>query len=313
MQNFVRAAEVWVPSSDGSLLEPAGGIYHAAPALGALTTRMCFGRAEGLPGRVWDEGRPLLLHPLEGSYFVRTAAARDAGIDCALGLPVLAGEQLTSVVVLLCGEGPAHVGAVELWQNDPRVTGDLRLENGYFGAASSELQALSVDAWLPRGSGAPGLAWQRDVAVFIDQVEGSSQFLRAQTAAAAGIVRALSLPCRARDDKTRIVSLLSSTATPIARRVEGWLLDSSGAQLQRAFGFCESQGRLPAGESFSWPLASMGAIGRAARTAVAQIATADIEHAGLTPAAARAAELGSLLALPLMAETGVSEIVALYF
>ena len=73
MQTFIRMAEVWLPSADGTLLEPGGGIYDAAPAFGAATRQMCFGRAEGLPGRAWDEGRPLLLSPLDGSTFKRTA------------------------------------------------------------------------------------------------------------------------------------------------------------------------------------------------------------------------------------------------
>ncbi len=313
MQSFVRIAEVWLPSADGSLLEPGGGIYHAAPAFGALTQRMCFGRAEGLPGHVWDEGRPLLLHPLDASFFVRAAAARQAGIACALGLPVFAGDRLTSVAVLLCSGEPAEVGAVELWQNDPRVTSDLRLESGYFAGSAASLEPLSRDAWLPRGSGAPGLAWQRDAAVFIDHVEGSSEFLRAQTAASAGIVRALSLPCRARDDKTWIVSLLSSPGTPIARRIESWLPSDDGSRLRRGFGFCEIRGRLDAGDGCAWPVDAMGAIGLAARTGVAQVGVdSAVEHPALASADAHALGLRALLALPLLAGSVVAEVVAMY-
>lgn len=312
MRTFIRMAEVWLPSADGTLLEPGGGIYDAAPAFGAATRRLCFGRGEGLPGHVWDEGRPLLLSQLEGSYFVRTAAARDAGIGCALGLPVFAGDRLTSVVVLLCGERH-HAGAVELWHNDPRITGDLRLQSGYFGASAAELETLSRDAWLPRGSGAPGLAWQRDAAVFIDGVAASSQFLRAQTAASAGIVRALSLPCRARDEQTWVVSLLSSSATPVARRIESWLPDDTGMHLLRAFGFCEVQGRLAADPVGARPLDAMGAIGCAAATGVAQAAAGGAGHAALEVAEAQASRVRSVLALPLMGEGRVSEVLAFYF
>ena len=306
-------AEVWVPSADESVLEHAGGIYDAAPAFAAATRNMCFGHGEGLPGHVWDEGRPLLLSPLEGTYFVRTKAAREAGVRCALGLPVIAGDRLTSVAVLFCGETQDHVGAVELWHNDPRVTGDLTLDAGYFGSTDPQLEAVSRDAWLPRGTGAPGLAWQRGGAVLIDGIETSSRFLRTQTAAEAGIVRALSLPCAARGSHTWIVSLLSSATTPIARRVESWMPDESGRTLRRAFGFCELQGRLAAGEAGGWPTAELGPIGAAALTGVAQASAGAVVHAGLGPDEARASGLRSVLALPLFDEAEVSEVVAFYF
>ena len=195
MNTFIRVAEVWVPSADGSLLELADGIFDAAPAFGSSSRAMCFGRAEGLPGNAWEEGRPLLLRRLEGSFFRRTTAARAAGLTCAVALPIFLGERLTSVVVLLCGYGNgvagAEVGAIELWRNDPRVESDLRLADGYFGATDPDLEALSRDSFLPRGQGLPGLAWQRDASVFIEDIGASRHFLRTQTAASAGIVRGL--------------------------------------------------------------------------------------------------------------------------
>ncbi len=313
MSTFIRMAEVWLPSADGTLLEPGGGLYEASPAFGAATRDMCFGRAEGLPGQVWDLARPLLLAPLEGTAFVRQEAARRAGVRGALGWPVYAGDRLTSVVVLFCGAAEEHAGALELWHNDPRVTGDLTLEHGYFGSSAPALEAEARDAWLPRGSGAPGLAWQRGTSVFIDSLEGSGHFLRAQTAARAGIVRALSLPCQVPGAHTWVLSLLSSARTPIARRVESWLPGDDGVHLQRAFGFCEVQGRLPAGEGQAWPRAALGAVGRAADSGVAEAAAGGAVHAALDATAAAAASVRSVLAVPLSGPAGLSEVLALYF
>src|SRR5262245_10470728 len=203
---------------------------------------MCFGRAEGLPGRAWDEGRPVMLRRLEGSVFRRTDAARAAGLTCAVAVPIFRNDALTSVVVLLCGDDAADVGAIELWRNNPRLTSDLTLAEGYFGATEPELEALTRDGSLPRGAGAPGLAWQREAAVLIDNVATSPHFLRAQTATHAGIVRALALPCSVRVNETWVLSLLSSASWPIARRVESWLPDEAGAHLLRAHGHCEVRG-----------------------------------------------------------------------
>jgi len=316
-QTFIRIVEVWQPSDDGTLLELAGGLYGAAPAFGAASRGLCFGRAEGLPGHAWDEGRPILLERFEQSIFRRTAAAQAAGLGCALALPVFVDDRLTGVVVLLCGEASTHQGAVELWHNDPRVSGDLALDGGYFGRDGKALEALSRDAWLPRGSGLPGQAWQRDAVVYMDKLDNSTRFLRAQTAAAAGIVRALALPCSGRGSDSWVLSLLSSHSTPIARRVESWLpladADGEGRVLSRAFGHCEQAGTLAA-DSARLPLgAAGGVIGRAGVEGLAGVATA---VQALPPALAAemdSAGLGGLLALPVISEGQVSEVLALYF
>ncbi len=313
---FIRVAEVWEPSADGSLLELAGGLYGAAPAFGALSRGLCFGRAEGLPGHAWDEGRPILLERLQNSFFRRTEAAQAAGLGCALALPVFIDRRLVCVVVLLCGEAAAHQGAIELWHNDPRLSGDLALKEGYFGRDAKPLEALTRDAWLPRGTGLPGRAWQREGVVFMDQLEGQARFLRAQTAAAAGIVRALALPCAGRGDDTWVLSLLSSDSTPIARRVESWLPDGEGG-LQRAVGHCAQAGPLAAGGTVLRADASSGPIGRALAEGRAGVATGIGDgSAGLPPrwqAELQQAGLDSLLALPVVAEGQVSEVLALYF
>lgn len=312
MKTFIRVVEVWLPSEDGSLLELAGGLFDQAPAYGAISRDLCFGRAEGLPGQAWDEGRPVLLRQLGGSIFRRTLAAQAAGLVCAVALPIFVGETLTSVVVLLCGAPEAHVGAVELWRNDPRISPDLVLAEGYFGSTVPEVEELTRDGSLARGAGAPGLAWQREAAVFIDNLADSHHFLRTQVAATAGIVRALALPCSTVRQETWVLSLLSSAGTPMARRIESWLPDATGEQLQRAFGFCELQGRLPADGQAVLAGDTPGPVGRAWRSGVAQTATGDAAQDRL-PSGVSPSPFRSVLAIPVTCGDGVSEVVALHF
>jgi len=75
MNTLIQATEIWVPDAEGSLLEFGDGLYASAVEFGAISRSMCFGRAEGLPGRVWDEARPILLTDLQGGHFRRAAAA----------------------------------------------------------------------------------------------------------------------------------------------------------------------------------------------------------------------------------------------
>lgn len=318
MKCFVRVAEVWVPSADGLLLELSGGLFEAAPRFGAATRGMCFGRAEGLPGRAWTDGRPLLLKRFEGSYFRRTAAAQTAGLRCAVALPIFLREQLTSVVVLLCGDDDAQRGAIELWHNDPRVATDLKLADGYFGATAPAFEDLTRDSYLSRGSGLPGLAWQQESAVFAQDLGTDKHFLRAQAARSAGVVRGLAFPCGTLVRESWVIALLASADTPLAKRIESWrtvgdALPTSHGTLQRAFGHCESSGTLPTGASTARPAGALGAVGRAALSGVAQATGGDEAYGTALADEARNAGLSTLLAIPIVSDDVVREVVALHF
>lgn len=313
MKTFIRLAEVWVPSADGNLLELAEGLFDNAPAFGAMSKGMCFGRAEGLPGRAWDEGRPLLLRQLEGSYFRRAAAGRAEGLTSALALPLYRAGALTCVVVLMFGTLQSHSGAVELWHNDSTKGPDLYLQDGYFGTAAPVLEALTRAATLPKGSGVPGLAWKSHCAVFIADIEGSRHFVRGPQAAGAGIVRALAWPCEVPSHETWVLNLLSSASTPLARRVEVWRSNPAGTHLQRLTGHCEVSGPLAAGSAVHWPVASLGALGDAWTTGRARAASGGAVHAGLDAQQAAAAGLHSLLAIPVAPGESPGEVVCFYF
>ncbi len=311
VKTFVRIAEVWVPSDDGSLLELADGLFDDAPAFGAITRQMVFGRAEGLPGRAWDEGHPLLLNALDGSYFRRATAAKAAGLKCAIAIPIFAHERLTSVLVLLCGDATAHVGSIELWHRNPRVTTDLSLIDGYFGTQGEELEADSRDTFMPRGTGLPGLAWQREAAVIVPDVRASKHFLRGAAASAAGIQSALAVPIVARDDHNWVMALLASAQTPLALRVESWQ-PAEGGRLTRAFGHCEFLGALGEGPTDGLAADQLGAIGRAWTTATAQVARGDEARASRPGDDTDA--LSSLLAWPVIGtDGGVTEVLALHY
>ncbi|MBX3660686.1 MAG: GAF domain-containing protein [Ramlibacter sp.] len=313
MKTFIRLAEVWLPSRDGSHLELGSGLFDTAPKFGALAWSTRFARGEGLPGRAWAEGHPILLRQLDHNYFKRSAAAHAAGVTCALALPFFQRGELTSVVLLFFGDTEVHVGAMELWQHEPGGSDELVLDEGYFGSTAKVLETLTRGARLPRGAGLPGLTWQQHQAVLLPEIEGTRQFLRAPEAAAAGIARALSLPCASPQGQAWVLTLLSSTTTPMAKRMEIWRVDEQGQRLWRAAGHCESLGTLPSGPAMAWTPASLGRIGRAMDTGVAQVASASAVHAALQEDQAQAAGLDALLALPVMAGGEVREVVALYF
>lgn len=135
MNTFIRATEVWVPRSDGTALELGAGLYGTATRFGALSHGVHFAFGEGLPGKAWQEGRPIILRRFEGSYFMRTDATHAEGLTSGIALPVFSGDFLTAVLVIFCGDDAAHAGVIELWHNQP-PSADMTLADGYHGRSS---------------------------------------------------------------------------------------------------------------------------------------------------------------------------------
>jgi hypothetical protein len=292
----IKAVEIWTPDAEGQLLELKDGLYGGAKAFETLSRGMCFGRGEGLPGRVWELGRPVLMKDLQAGYFRRAAAARKAGLAAAVALPVFAGEALKAVLVLFCGDAEAESGAIELWRNDPRVTTDMTLVDGYYGAAEA-LAAASSDTYIPRGAGLPGLAWQRQASVFMEDLGDGSRFVRHEAALAAGVRRGLAIPCPLPTRENFAVAFLSTTERPVPCRWARW--GRAGVGLQRGFGFCEAEGALSAGGTVDSADSADPTLLAALRSGAPQLRQAD--------------PVSAMLALPIHGEEGVSEVLALYF
>ena len=311
MTTFIRVVEVWVPDSEGSLLEFGGGFYGSAYRFGAISRSMCFGRGEGLPGQAWESGRPVVLKQFEGSAFRRTQAAAAEGLTCGIALPLFAGDALKAVLLVFCGDDDSHAGAIEVWRNDPAVSKDLNLDDGYYGNTAEVFEYISRRTAFRKGTGLPGLAWDSGLPVFLPDLGKGGRFLRADGALKVGINRGFAIPCSTRGTDTFVMAFLSALATPIVRRFESWLPDADGSTLMRREGFCELLGLLDGGSERV--LIGHGALGRALATGVPQVA----EIAGNEPdgigAAAKSAALESLVALPVLTHGRVTAVVAWYF
>lgn len=240
-KTFIRTVEYWVPSDDGSMLEFGDGLFGTAKRFEATTRSLCFGRGEGLPGQAWEAGHPLVMHTLEDTRFRRAAAARAAGLTCAIALPIFVGETISSVVVLFCGDDDAHAGAIELWHNAPEDA-DMTLQDGYYGTTGDTFEFLSRSSSFRRGTGLPGRAWESETPVFMPDLGRASGFLRADSAIQVGINRGFALPCSHTDGGSYVLAFLSALATPIATQVDVWQPDAHTQALVHSFGFSENAG-----------------------------------------------------------------------
>lgn len=312
MKTFIRAVEYWLPAGDRSQLEFGGALYGSARRLAAVSPRMVFGRGEGLPGRAWELGHPLVFRQLEVPSFRRAEAARADGLTCGIAVPMFGGEFLSSVLVIFCGDDEAHAGAIEVWHNDPSASKDMTLADGYYGTTGEAFELTSRRMGFRRGHGLPGMAWDSGLPVFIDDLGHSARFLRADDARRVGINRGFALPCSTPGADHWVLAFLSALATPIVRRFEVWQPDAARERMCRSSGFCETAGALGGAPDGPSVARGQGSVGMTLLTGVPAVGP-DVGAEPATGAEARRAGLGSMVAIPLLRDGRLQATVAWYF
>ena len=95
MKTFIRVVELRVPDRTRTRLEYGGGLCsNEYSEFRALSEDTLFAYNEGLPGKAWASGHPIILTEFSGTYFKRKDEAKEAGLTCGVALPVFAGEFL---------------------------------------------------------------------------------------------------------------------------------------------------------------------------------------------------------------------------
>lgn len=224
MNTFIKAAECWIPAADQPILEFGYGVFGPNKQFESISQELCFGMGEGLPGQAWEEGRPVLLKNFDSQHFRRGAAAKAAGFQCAVAVPCYQGDKLMAVLVVYLGDASGLPAGVELWKNAPRVTSDLTLLEAFYGRHGEELESEAKDTFLPRGTGLPGVAWQKGEAIYMADLASARRFLRAHSVVRAGLQSGLAFPSVTPTDTSYVVALLSGAQTPLARQIESWTL-----------------------------------------------------------------------------------------
>ncbi|WP_353474160.1 GAF domain-containing protein [Salipiger sp. H15] len=303
-RTFIRVAEVWVPEKGRLVLER--GTYAGLEDFGTVSERTDFAKGAGLPGRAWDEARPVVLGRLDGSDFRRAEAAAKANLTAAVAIPVFAGAELKAVLVVLFAEAN-HSGAIEVWEDSD---GALALSDGYYGSAE-EFEAVSRGTRFGHGQGLPGGVWASGTPILMRDLGASYGFLRAESAGRAGLKTGLGLPIPTPGDKTYVLTLLSAPGTPIAQRFEIWDArpERVGPERKalRIDGLCAREGPLAPKENPPLDAVAVtawqGPVGRVLGSGLPLVQTGS---AGLP------AGYTQMIALPIHRETGLAYVVAWY-
>ena len=304
VKTFIQVTEVWVP--EGDRLVHGEGNYGTLDAFAAESRQQSFAKGEGLPGKAWSEGRPVVLKGFDGSYFKRTEAAHEAGLTSAVAIPVFNGNTLKAVLVVLCGDDDNRTGAIEIWHEQD---GLLMLDDGYYGAAR-HFEWVSQHTHFPRGQGLPGGVWSAETPILMRDLGSGYRFIRSESAGKAGLTTGLGLPVPVPGGMTYVLTLLSARGTPIARRFEIW--DASAGKVGRepgavlVDGICSREGPLWTDDTQQKPrrvAAWQGQIGKVLGTGLPVVENG-------TPGLSAGYE--SMVALPIHQHGEISHIVAWY-
>lgn len=298
---FIEVNEVWRP--EGDRLVQAGGNYGDLTAFEAASVRTSFAKGEGLPGKAWAEGRPVVLKEFDGSYFQRTEAAKAAGLTAAVAIPVFAEDELKAVLVVLCADDDVRTGAIEVWSEKDDY---LKLDDGYYGAAK-HFEWVSQHTQFPRGQGLPGGVWSSQTPILMRDLGSGYRFIRAESAGKAGLTTGLGLPIPVPGDQTYVLTLLSARGTPIAHRFEIWDARSAKVGNDKAAvlidGICDRDGPLWDEDDPRRVAAWSGPIGQVLGTGL---------PVALKSAPGLPAGYSNIVALPIYRGTSVAHIVAWY-
>ncbi len=307
---FIRAIEVWVPSQDGQTIDLQSGVYGEMDYFASISRGMKFALDEGLPGKTWRQGRPLLLTDLRNSFFVRREAALSEGLSCAVSLPSFDDTGLVAVTLLFCGDDRFREGALALWA--PGESGrDMRLVGSFSGYADascrcglSALSGLQVPGRVHE-SGKPLIRGDWPSVDHCGSVDGSN-----------GIdsLRFIGLPCALSEGSPWVLTLMASGGVPLAGRVEYWVVDTGANAFRFHAGFCEggmSLSQIYEGVEVS---RDSGSFARACRKGV-PVVDEDLATDLTSPIAGRAVAAGlkSMVVMPLRSADGWDSVVVWYF
>ena len=317
MKTFIRVVELWVPDRTRTRLEFGGCLCDAEfSEFRALSENTLFAYDEGLPGKAWAAGHPIVLTKLPDSFFKRPDEAKETGLTCGIALPVFAGKFLTAVMVLFCGGDEKHVGAIELWHNDPELSHELALVDGYYGTADT-FEFNSRHTRFPRGFGLPGRTWKAGMPLIIRDLENSKGFLRREDASQIGINCGVGIPYKTSSDQTSsnqtwVMTFLSARTTPIAERFEIWVPNESRDALVFQSGDCSKNTDLDALYASKTISKGEGCIGGAWATGMPVINEKLKHDESIVASLACASGMNQIVVLPVIENALLKAVLAWY-
>ncbi len=307
MKTFIKVIEIWIPDKERTQLEFGSGLYGGLTDFKKASEKQHFDYDEGLPGKAWAAGHPIVLNGFEQSYFKRTAEAQKAGLTCGIAIPIFSGDFLLAVVVFLCGDDQEQAGAIEVWCNEGGAENSLHVLDGYYGSLQ-QFENISRQLIIPKGHGIPGAAWGAGMPVLIEDIGKAAESARASDAQKAEIGTGLGIPFIHDDEQVFVITFLSAKATPLAKRIQIWIPDAERRQLLCRQSYSKNSNNLAEIFEMLTVNKGVGALGRVWLTGMPSI-SGNQESAYNT----ELDDLSSMLAIPVIEQGRLKAIVTFLF
>ena len=312
MKTLIRVTEIWVPNKQRTHLEFFDGLYGELADFKGTSESMSFAYNEGLPGKAWAARRPVILHSFDNSYFLRTEAAKKAGLTAGIALPIFAGDYLQAVIVFFIGDDVDNVGGIEIWSNTPAESFDMGMDDGYYGTAEMFEWTARHTKFRP-GFGLPGMVWQSGMPVIAQDLLSSKRTLRRDSDVKIGISKGVGIPCSFDNRQAVVMTFLSALGTPIARRFEIWVPTEDGNALRFGTGDCDQRPHLAECHGEARIAPGEGAIGEAWQKGIPTVRASLIFEPGAAAKAATAVGLTTMVVVPVIQDGRFRAAVAWYF
>jgi len=153
------AVEVWHNRYNShNELKLSDGYYGQLERFEWLSRRLTIIHGRGLPGRAWDQNRPVLMNNLPSSNsFLRARNAEECGITSGLAIPFTYTDGEVQVVTFLSTLETPMARRFEIWM--PDLDDRYLLFKSGFCCQGSDLEQRYLDMAFVRGQSALGEVW----------------------------------------------------------------------------------------------------------------------------------------------------------
>ncbi|MEM6391750.1 MAG: GAF domain-containing protein [Planctomycetota bacterium] len=202
------AVELWSGTRGRFELSLADAFHPGMSRFATISQYVNFPKGSGLPGKVWEEASPRVMHNLgKAVSFLRSSGAETDGLTEGAGIPIIAGIELRSVLLLLSSEQTPVTRVLEVYE--PTDT-----ENPEAGLTRTGLASVGLKGWeaLPpqlgpmTEFGPVRRAWADRKPVLLHDLEGLADQRRGM-AVEGGVKYGVAIPVLAAD-RPRAVTLL---------------------------------------------------------------------------------------------------------
>ena len=157
----VGVFEIWEPVGSHDEVALRDGYFAHLERFSNVSSFIRFERGSGLPGQAWASGQAVIHDDLPNHPgFLRAAGASAGLLQTAIGLPVMDGEALMSVAMLISSAATPIARGFEVWN---ALEDKFVLEGAAYQGLRESLQ-ISRDVEFPLDSGLPGLVNKRGTA-----------------------------------------------------------------------------------------------------------------------------------------------------